>query len=225
MDQKKPIITVTKISKTYRLGDVQVPALQDVSLKISEGEFLIITGRNGSGKSTLLRQLGLLDFPNSGEIFLRDRKVTAMKESQRVMIRLKHLGYIFQEYALIAELTALENVMLPSMMLGARKQHQTYALELLKKVGLSSKEKNLPRQLSGGEQQKVAIARALVNKPDVIFADEPTANLDTVAAHEVLEIFKRLNEERHCTIVMITHEEDETKYATRQIQLADGKII
>ena len=221
----KQIISVKKITKTYKLGDLRIPAVKGISLSINEGDFLIITGRNGSGKSTLLRQLGLLDKPNSGSISLRGNEVVSLPEKERSKFRLSHLGYIFQEYALIAELSALENVMLPAMMLEKTELCKKRAEKLLAEVGLTKKMKNLPRQLSGGEQQKVAIARSLINNPSVLFADEPTANLDTIAAKEVMELFKRLNKDGHHTIVMITHEPEETAYANRLIKLADGRIV
>ncbi len=221
----EPLIQVNDISKIYKQGEVKVPALKNVSLQISKGDFLVITGRNGSGKSTLLRQLGLLDRPNSGKIFLNKQEVTALSAKKRSMLRLKNLGYIFQEYALIAELSALENVILPAMMLEATAVCKKRGLELLTKVGLTHKINSLPRQLSGGEQQKVAIARALINKPTIIFADEPTANLDTTAAKEILKLFNKFNDEEQATIVMITHEPDEEIYANRKIKLSDGKIL
>jgi len=220
-----PIIKVENIFKTYSLGEVKVPALNGVSLEINKGDFLIINGRNGSGKSTLLRQLALVDRPNAGEIYIKGKEVTKMSSKERRAIRLTRLGYIFQEYALIAELSALENVMIPAMMLQSAKSCRGRAKELLEKVSLGQKMNNLPSQLSGGEQQKVAIARSLVNDPEVLFADEPTANLDTVAAKDVLLIFKHLNEHDKHTIVMVTHEKDEEIYANRLITLADGKII
>jgi len=221
---RQPIISVQKITKTYHLSDVRVPALRGVTVDIQEKDFLIITGRNGSGKSTLLRQIGLLDRPDEGRITLLGNEVTSLKEGPRSRLRLKHIGYIFQEYALIAELTALENVMLPALMRESGKVVRPKAKTLLEKVGLGKKLKNLPRQLSGGEQQKVAIARALINYPQVIFADEPTANLDTVAAKDVLELFRQLNNEGH-TVVMISHEPEEQKYANRIVTLSDGKIV
>ncbi|MFA5069889.1 MAG: ABC transporter ATP-binding protein [Patescibacteria group bacterium] len=220
-----PIIKVKNLFKTYKLGEVRVPALSGVSLEINEGDFLIITGRNGSGKSTLLRQLALVDRPNEGEIYIGGKEVAKMSTKERRAMRLNKLGYIFQEYALIPELTALENVMIPAMMLQSSKECRGRAKELLDKVGLGHRFDNLPSQLSGGEQQKVAIARALVNDPEVLFADEPTANLDTVAAKEVLGIFKHLNEHDKHTIIMVTHETEEEVYANRLIKLADGKII
>jgi putative ABC transport system ATP-binding protein len=225
MPMQSRIIDVKNITKIYTLGEVKVPALKGVSLQINEGDFLIITGRNGSGKSTLLRQLGLLDKPDMGEILLENQEVTKMNELGRSRLRLQHLGYIFQEYALIAELSALENVILPAMMTEKFSVCKKRGMDLLTRVGLDKKYKNLPRQLSGGEQQRVAIARALINNPVVLFADEPTANLDTVASKDILNIFKELNERDKHTIVMITHEEDETKYANRLIKMSDGKII
>jgi putative ABC transport system ATP-binding protein len=221
---KKTILRIENISKTYRNNDVHVPALIDVSLTIEEGEFVMITGRNGSGKSTLLHQLGLLDMPDKGKIMLNDKEVVSMNESMRTKLRLEYLGYIFQEYALIAELTALENVMLPAMLIGNSRDARKKAVEIFRKVNLEKKINRLPSQLSGGEQQKVAIARSLINDPVIIFADEPTANLDTTASVEVLDLFKKINEEGR-TIVMITHEEEELKYASRLIKLSDGKLI
>ena len=218
------IIKTEKISRFYNSGGSHVRALNDVSLEIKAGEFLMITGRNGSGKSTLLHQLALLDRPDSGEIYIEDEKTTHLSEKKRMDFRLLKLGYIFQEYALIAELTALENVMLPSMMLESSKLAKNDAIKMLTKIGLINKYNRLPTQLSGGEQQKVAIARALINRPRIIFADEPTANLDTIASQEVLEIFKTLNEKEGITIVMITHEPEELVYASRIIQLVDGVL-
>lgn len=221
----EPIFSVKNISKTYRLGEVVVPALRGVSLDVNQGDFLVITGRNGSGKSTLLRQLGLIDIPDSGEIVLQGQPVAHLAEARRREIRLNKLGYIFQEYALIPELTALENVMLPALMLASRAECLKRANGLLKKIGLERRSHHLPKQLSGGEQQKVAIARALVNNPEIIFADEPTANLDSIAAQSVLGIFRNLNTHDRITIMMITHEEEETAHANRRITLSDGKII
>lgn len=221
---KEIVLKVENISKTYQSENVRVPALRDISLEIESGEFVMITGRNGSGKSTLLHQLGLLDLPNNGKIFINGEETVSMKETVRIALRLKYLGYIFQEYALVAELTAMENVILPAMMLGDTKNAKKKAKEIFKKIGLEEKMDRLPNQLSGGEQQKVAIARALINDPVIIFADEPTANLDTKASADVLELFQKINREGR-TIVMITHEQDELKYASRLVKLSDGRII
>jgi putative ABC transport system ATP-binding protein len=218
------VISVNNLRKTYSLGDVHVNALNGVSIEIESGDFFIITGRNGSGKSTLLHQLGLLDRPTSGTIILNKRDANSLNERERASLRVRELGYIFQEYALMAELTAIENVMLPAMMLSSCRDCRARAGDLLERVGVAHRANNLPRQCSGGEQQKVAIARALINDPAVIFADEPTANLDSIAARDVMELFKSLNREENHTVVMITHEQDETTYATHLINLADGRV-
>ncbi|MFA6391237.1 MAG: ABC transporter ATP-binding protein [Patescibacteria group bacterium] len=222
--EQQAIISIKNIEKTYNLGEIKVKALRKISLDIQEGEFLIITGRNGSGKSTLLRQIGLLDWPNRGEIYLDGDEVTHLNEKHRRGIRHNKIGYIFQEYALIPELNAIENVMLPAMLTEPTKICRPRAIDLLKKVGLENRLKHQPKQMSGGEQQKVAIARALINNPKILFADEPTANLDSVAAAGILEIFERLHAEGH-TIVMISHEQDEKSYASRIIELRDGILL
>lgn len=219
------VIRVENISRTYLMGEVQVPALRGVSLTVHTGDFLIITGRNGSGKSTFLHQIGLLDRPDTGRVFLAGKDVTGMHEKERAEIRLRDLGYIFQEFALISELTALENVMLPAMMLDSTPRCRKRALEVLGMLEMGHLKDHLPSQLSGGEQQKVAIARALINDPSLIIADEPTANLDSISAGEVLEIFRMLNSEGNHTIVMVTHEQEETVYGNRVIRLSDGRIV
>lgn len=219
------IIAAKNISKIYHLGEVTVPALQNLSVDVQRGDFLVITGRNGAGKSTLMHNLAVLDRPDSGEIYIYHHEVAKMVKKERIALRLHKLGYIFQEYALIAELSALENVMLPAMMLGPMRASQQRAIELLTMVGMEKHLQQLPSQLSGGEQQKVAIARALINNPEILFADEPTANLDTIAAQEVMALFKKLNGEQQRTIVMVTHEPEETAFANRIIKLSDGKLI
>ncbi len=220
----EPIISVTDLYKTYVTDEVKVEALKGVCLDIARGDFFIITGRNGSGKSTLLHQLGLLDRPTSGALILNGQDVNTMSEKERAAIRVRELGYIFQEYALMAELTALENVMLPAMMTRPMAECRASAKDFLERVGVSHRMYNLPRQCSGGEQQKIAIARSLVNGPAVIFADEPTANLDSIAAQEIMKLFRSLNEDESHTIVMITHEQDETTYASKLLNLADGQV-
>jgi putative ABC transport system ATP-binding protein len=225
MSDEQDVIVVDDLEKTYHLGEVEIRALKGISLNIKKGDFLVVTGRNGSGKSTLLHQLGLLDKPSGGKVELNGRDVTAMHEKERNRLRLRELGYIFQEFALIPELTAVENVMLPAMMMEKTSRCRERARELLAAVELKEQTDHLPSQLSGGEQQKVAIARALMNDPAVICADEPTANLDLVSAHEVLDIFYMLNTVANHTIVMVTHELEETVYGNRLITLSDGKII
>jgi len=225
MSDPEEIITVKDLVKTYHMGEVHVPALRGVSLHIDKGDFMVITGRNGSGKSTLLHQLGLLDRPDSGELLLNGDDVTTMHEKKRTSLRLRYLGYIFQEFALADELTALENVMLPAMMIESIGTCRKRATELLDLVGLAGLDAHQPCQLSGGEQQKVAIARSLINDPVVLFADEPTANLDSVAAEEVMALFADLNAEHQRTVVMITHEQEETRLGNKLIRLADGVIV
>ena len=221
---KRPIITIKNISKTYDVGGTVVKALDNISFEISKSNFLMITGRNGSGKSTLLHQLGLLDYSDSGEIIIDGQDVNKLPEKERAKLRLRKIGYIFQEYALIAELSALENVMLPAMMLEKTSTVKKRAEEFLALVSLKQKAYRLPTQLSGGEQQKVAIARALINHPSIIFADEPTANLDSKSSKDLLNIFQKLNQEENHTIVMVTHEEEELAFASRVIKLIDGRI-
>lgn len=220
------MLKIDKVSKIYQLGDVEVPALHDVSLKVEEGEMLCIMGRSGSGKSTLLRLLGLIDSPTKGKVFLSGDDVGKLKEKQRSRIRLENMGYVFQEYALLSELTALENVYLPAKMLGKwPKEYKERAITLLDAVGLLDRMKHLPRQLSGGQQQRVAIARAMVNKPQIIFADEPTANLDSKAGKNVMETLYWLNKNYKTTVIFVSHDEEDRKYASRVVRLFDGRII
>ena len=218
------VIEAKDLVKTYHSGRVESPALKGVSLKIKSGEFLIITGRSGSGKSTFMHQVALLDRPTSGDILIDGKSVVKLSERERMNLRLSQIGYIFQEYALIGELTALQNVMLPHMMRASRKDSASVARDLLRRVGLDGKFERLPSELSGGEQQRVAIARALVNSPKIIFADEPTANLDSIASNMIMELFKSLNDNENITILMVTHEPEELRYASRNVIFADGRI-
>jgi putative ABC transport system ATP-binding protein len=218
-------IFVQHLKKTYRMGRVDVRALDDVSLEIPDGAMVCIMGKSGSGKSTLLRQLGLIDRPTDGRVRLHGEDVTALSERERTELRLSRLGYVFQEYALLPELTARENVYLPAMMLGKPLQEcRRRAAELLEIVGLADRSAHRPKELSGGEQQRVAIARALVNEPRVIYADEPTANLDSAAARTVMETLQRLNDAFHVTVLFVSHDPDDARYATRLIHLKDGRI-
>jgi putative ABC transport system ATP-binding protein len=210
--------------RTYE-GRVPTYALKGASFDITQGEFVAIMGRSGSGKSTLLHQLSLLDSPTRGTMRLDGIDVLSFSEKQKTAFRLEHLGYIFQEYALIVELSALENVYLPALALGkSASEYKAKAKELLSLVGLGERFEHYPHELSGGEQQRVAIARALVNDPKILFADEPTANLDTASSKTVLELFAKLNYELNQTIVMVTHEPDDKKYVERVIILEDGLI-
>ena len=216
---------VQQLTKIYNTGAVKVVALDSVSFTVPDGAMLAIMGRSGSGKSTLMRQMGLLDRPTSGKIMLDGREVTGLQEGERAKLRLKALGYIFQEYALLGELTALQNVYLPGMMLNNVGKYRERAGQLLELVGLGARTSHYPRQLSGGEQQRVAIARALINSPQVLLADEPCANLDTVSSRMVMETLVRLNHELKVTIIFVSHDPDDKKYAERTITLSDGKIV
>jgi len=217
-----PIIEVRDLVRTYPTA-VPTLALRGVSFDVGKGEFLAIMGRSGSGKSTLMHQLGLLDTPTSGSITIGGTDILALNEKQKTRYRLEKMGHVFQEYALIAELTALENVYLPALALEGDHDEE-HAKQLLGVVGLGDRFDHLPHELSGGEQQRVAIARALINEPDVVFADEPTANLDSESAAVVLELFKQLNKDLGQTIIMITHEPDDKVYVDRVIYLSDGLL-
>ncbi|MCJ7516233.1 MAG: ABC transporter ATP-binding protein [Dehalococcoidia bacterium] len=220
------MLQVKNLSKIYGLDEVQVRALDDISFTVADGDMVCIMGKSGSGKSTLLRQLGLLDQPSTGEIVLDGEDVTKLSDTARGMLRLQHLGYVFQEYALLAELTAHENVYLPGMMLGEKGiDFRERAKELLELVGLGKRIRHYPRELSGGEQQRVAIARALINSPRIIFADEPCANLDTISSKKVMETLVSLNREMKVTVIFVSHDPDDKKYARGLIVLSDGKMV
>jgi putative ABC transport system ATP-binding protein len=219
------MIQVKDLKRTYVVGKVEVYALRGVSFEVEKGEFLAIMGPSGSGKSTLLHQLGLLDTPTSGEIMIAGIDVIGLSDHERTIFRLNQLGYVFQEYAILPELTALENVYLPSMMMGEKREaYLKSSTDILEMVGLGHRLHHLPRELSGGEQQRVAVARALVNKPKIFFADEPCANLDSESSMQILELFKKLNKELGQTIVMVSHEEWHKTYVDRVIYLKDGLI-
>ncbi len=219
-----PIIEVKNLKKTYE-GTVPTHALKDINFSVDKGEFIALMGRSGSGKSTLLHQLGLLDTPTAGEIIIDGVNLMNFTEEQKSEFRLKKLGYVFQSYALLPELTALESVYLPLMLANVDKKiYLKKAAEMLEKVGLGNKLNHLPKELSGGEQQRVAIARAIVNNPMILFADEPTANLDSESSLVVLKLFRQLNKEIGQTIIMVTHEPDDEKYVDRVIWLKDGVI-
>ncbi len=219
------IIRTQRLTKRFGQGETEILAVNDINLTVKAGEFVAITGRSGSGKSTLLYQLGLLDQPSSGEIYLEERPVGQLSGNERSELRLRELGYVFQDYAILPALTALENVALPLLALGlARPKAFAKARLALEKIGLGHRLNNLPSQLSGGEQQRVSIARAIGHEPKIIFADEPTANLDSETAQVVLNAFLDLNREGQ-TIIMVTHEEEYAELANRRIILSDGKIV
>lgn len=219
------MIQAKNISKIYESEAGKLVALDNVSFSVNKGEFIAITGRSGSGKSTLLYQLGLLDHPSSGSITMDGVEVTALSHQMRTQYRLKELGYVFQDYAILPSLTALENVAVPLLMMGySKKEAEKKALEALQRVGLGDKTRNLPSQLSGGQQQRVSIARAIGHEPKILFADEPTANLDTETSDMVLDVFLDLHKSGQ-TIIMVTHEKEYAALGDRIIVLSDGKII
>ncbi len=224
MKGKKVIIEVKDLVKYYMTGDVITKALKGVSFKVYKGEFLGIMGPSGSGKSTTLHQLGLLDHPTSGKIIIDGVDVTKLSEIERSYFRLKKLGYVFQQYRNIPELTALENVFLPLRMLGVPKKiYLREAKNILEKVGLGHRLDHHPFELSGGEQQRVALARALVHKPTIVFADEPTANLDTGASEDILKLLTEFNKQGQ-TIIMVSHEPEHVKYFDRVVRIRDGIV-
>ncbi len=219
------MIKIKNLTKKYVTKHLETSVLKGIDLEVPEGEFLGIMGKSGAGKSTLMYQIGLLDHPTGGEIILNGVNTENLSTEERTQMRLTTLGYVFQDYALIPELTAAENVMIPIIMQGnsldaARK----VAADILEKVGLSHRIDNKPSQLSGGEQQRVSIARAMAHEPKILFADEPTANLDTASGQSIIELFKDLNKKGQ-TIVMVTHEEEYAKYCDRVVYLEDGKIV
>lgn len=220
------IIKADNITKSFRSGEVVTHVLKGVSLNIQEGEFVAIMGKSGAGKSTLLYQLSALDTPTGGKIIINNEDITTLNESARTNFRLNTLGYVFQDYALVPDLSAEENVLLPLMMRGVRMDDaKLLARQAIDSVGLPGKYKNLPSELSGGEQQRIAIARAVAGKPKILFADEPTANLDSISSKQIIDLLKSLNQDFAQTIVMVTHEPEYGQMADRIINMADGKII
>jgi putative ABC transport system ATP-binding protein len=220
------VIRVEDIHKTYRMGDIEVPALRGVNLTLSHGEFVAIMGSSGSGKSTFMNILGCLDRPSAGRYFLESQEVGSLSRDQWAHIRNKRIGFVFQGFNLLSRTSALENVELPMMYNGlVGQQRRARALEVLSLVGLEARVDHMPNQLSGGQQQRVAIARALVNKPSLILADEPTGNLDSATSHDIMILFQRLNAQHKITIVLVTHERDIADYARRRVLFKDGVIV
>jgi putative ABC transport system ATP-binding protein len=218
------IISVKNLIKSYQNGELETKVLRGLSIDIMPGEFVAVMGKSGAGKSTLLYQISLLDIPTSGEISVNGVDILALSEEERTDFRLKYLGYIFQDYALVPELSALENVIIPLLMEGVGEHEaKERGLASLEELGLAGKANNRPNQLSGGEQQRVSIARAIVQNPTILFADEPTANLDSASSEAVIESLKKLHDKGQ-TIVMVTHEEEYTRVCDKVIYLIDGQI-
>lgn len=219
------MIEIKNLIKTFKDGDVETKVLKGIDLKIANGEFVAIMGRSGAGKSTLLYQMSLLDEPTEGEVIIDGHNSRLMDAEDKIDFRLKRCGYVFQDYALLPELTAFENVILPLLMQGKDKADAyEKAKNALEKVGVWNRFSNLPSQLSGGEQQRVSIARAVAHQPKILFADEPTANLDNESSSAVMEIFKKLHKDGQ-TIIMVTHEEPYSKMAQKIVKIDDGKIL
>lgn len=220
------LIQLENVKKIYKVGETQVNALRDLSYNINEGDFLAIMGPSGSGKSTLMNIIGCLDKPTEGKYFLEGEEVSTFDKNKLALIRNKKIGFVFQTFNLLARTTAIENTELPLLYSNmSKKKMRELASKSLSIVGLEGREFHRTNQLSGGEQQRVAIARALVNNPSLILADEPTGNLDTKTGKEIMDIFKRLNQEKNITIILVTHEAELAQIARRRMHLRDGQII
>ncbi|MEL3958670.1 ABC transporter ATP-binding protein [Caldifermentibacillus hisashii] len=220
------MIQLASIKKSYSLGNEDVLVLNGIDLKINTGEFISIMGPSGSGKSTLMNIIGFLDRPTEGTYFLNGKEVLQYKEHELAKIRNRAIGFVFQQFNLLPRLNALKNVELPMIYAGVKKkEREERAKEALEKVGLGDRMLHLPNELSGGQKQRVAIARAIVNKPDLILADEPTGALDTKTSEQIMELFTMLNKEDGTTVIVVTHEEEVASYANRLILLRDGYIV
>ena len=218
------VIEIKDITKTYQMGDVQVAALNGVSLEIQQGEMVAITGPSGSGKSTLMNIIGCLDTPTSGAYFLDGVDVSKMSDDEQAGIRNRKIGFVFQQFNLLPRTPALDQVELPMVYAGVT-DRQTRARVALQAVGLGDRVHHRPNELSGGQQQRVAIARALVNNPSIILADEPTGNLDSKSGVEIMNIFKSLNREQGLTVILVTHDPGVAAQAQRAIRVKDGQIV
>jgi ABC-type lipoprotein export system ATPase subunit len=221
------LIELYDIYKTYNLGEVDVPVLRGISMRVARGDLVALMGASGSGKSTLMNILGCLDRPTSGEYLLEGREISKLTAKERARLRNQMIGFVFQSFNLLARMTAFENVMMPLMYCKDRlseREMERCTAELLEKVGLADRHHHWPSQLSGGEQQRVAIARSLVNRPQLLFADEPTGNLDSRTSEEILQLFQQLNQTDGITLIMVTHDPGVAKHAQRIIRIKDGQI-
>lgn len=218
-----PVVEARNITKTYTIADRKIRVLDEVSLSVAEGEFLVVEGSSGSGKTTLLSLLSGLDKPSSGRVLLEEMDITEATEDDLAPLRNETIGFVFQSFHLVPSLTALENVMFPAEIRRDPQAHDK-AAELLKRVGMQKRSDNYPHQLSGGEMQRVAICRAVINNPKIIFADEPTGNLDSENGKAVLDLLLEFQKERQTTLVLVTHSVDIARIADRMIVLKDGRI-
>jgi putative ABC transport system ATP-binding protein len=222
----KTIIELKDVKKIYTMGETQVNALNGISLKVTRGEFVSIVGKSGSGKSTLVNQIGCLDTPTYGSVFLDNEDIATLSESELAQIRGRKIGFIFQTFNLMPTLTVFENIALPMIFQDISEEEQKEKVDrVLELVQLTDRSDHKPSELSGGQRQRVAIARALANSPEVILADEPTGNLDSKTGRQIMEFLLQLHEEHGATIILVTHDDDLAKWANRTIILSDGKII
>lgn len=219
------IIEVVKLCKTYMLGTVPVEILKEINLTVNKGEFITIMGPSGSGKSTLLYLMGGLDKPTSGKILIKDQDISTLSDEEQSIMRRREIGFVFQFYNLVPNLTVEDNIMLPILLDGKKtKDYRDKLDEILEVVGLTDRIGHTPRELSGGQQQRVAIARALINAPDIILADEPTGNLDSKTSEEVMKLLQRINNEKGKTILQVSHSLETSKYSHRIINVRDGRV-
>ena len=224
MQDAMSVIAIQNVTKTYQMGRVRVQALRGVTLTVNRGEMLAVMGPSGSGKSTMMNIIGCLDVPTAGRYYLEGEDVMAMNDDQLASIRQGKIGFVFQTYNLLQRATALANVEMP-LMYGNGHNRRARALEALERVGLAHRAKHMPAELSGGEQQRVGIARALVKEPSILLADEPTGNLDTRSSDEILSVIQRLNREEGLTIVLVTHENDIANHTNRIVSFRDGLVV
>lgn len=226
MAERKIAVEVEDLYKIYKVGTTKVRALNGVSFQVYEGEFCAIVGTSGSGKSTLLNMLAGLEHPTKGQIAIRGRHIEKMNENQLVAFRREHVGFIFQSFNLMGTMNAIENVALPLSFRGVpKKERMKQAERMIRLVGLGKYKKHRPNQMSGGQQQRVGMARALVLNPDIVFADEPTGNLDSVTSEEMMNLMRNVVSKHHKTLIMVTHDNQLASYADRIIHIKDGKII
>jgi len=221
-----PIIKLENVWKIYQLGKVELPALRGIDLEILPGHFVSIMGPSGSGKSTLLNIIGILDFPTRGQVYLKNKNVALLSENELALLRGKTIGFIFQEFNLLSNLTALENVILPMVFQGVSwRQRKERAKKLLIDVGLGERINHQPTELSGGERQRVAIARAFANDPEMVIADEPTGNLDSTTGQKIMEILTDFHKKQGKTIVVVTHDPNIASYSEEIVNIKDGQIV
>jgi ABC-type lipoprotein export system ATPase subunit len=221
------LIELNEICKTYHLGELDLPVLKGISMQIARAEFVALMGTSGSGKSTLMNILGCLDRPTSGEYRFDGREISGLSAKERARLRNRMIGFVFQNFNLLPRMTAFENVLMPLVYCRdnlTEREMERRSAEMLEKVGLAHRLHHKPLQLSGGEQQRVAIARSLINRPEVLFADEPTGNLDSRTSEEILQLFQQLNNEDRITLIMVTHDPGVARHAQRTIRIRDGLI-